>query len=43
MDLWGSKHVASHILKYDVFDVNCFIILIIVDVLAGGYAQIVYK
>ena len=25
----GPKHVASHTIKYDVFDVSCFIILIL--------------
>ena len=29
MALRGPKHVDSHIIKYDVFDVNCFLILII--------------
>jgi hypothetical protein len=27
--MYGPKHVASYTIKYDVFDVNCFIILII--------------
>ena len=27
---YGPKHVASHTIKYDVFDVICFIILILI-------------
>jgi len=28
MVMYRPKHVASHTIKYDVFDENCFIILV---------------